>query len=122
MKNKLVIALIISLMLMSGTDLPVFAEEFKLFRSTKEFTNINVDISNITNEEQKAKKVAEEVLKRELGHGGDDEVAYKLQSIKNESGIWHVDYEWEYGSVPSGHSFNVKINFNDKIVSYQRCR
>jgi len=76
----------------------VFAEEFKvswnlagLDRSdeskVEELPNIEIDISNISNKEQKAKKVAESVLKRELGdtkYGQTDRVTFVLKAIEKK--------------------------------------
>lgn len=131
-KSKL---LILILAFIFCFNLSAMAEEFKVFftylglqdeSKVEEQPAIDVDLSNLTSYEEKAEKVGEAVLKRELeGSGPGVHIVFILNSIRYDKGLWYLDYKWDFKSLVAsgekpGRFFKIKVDFAEKRVVHER--
>jgi hypothetical protein len=82
---------------------------------------VAVDLNNGMDRAE-AITVAEAIINHEL-----TKVTYEVKSVNNDSGLWNVNFSWEYtsattnGTLTLGHFFDVAINPQNQTVRYNRC-
>lgn len=132
MKHNLILCILVILSCPCCMYKQVYAEQFivKSYMIDGSKT-IDVDLSNISEDKAKAQKVCESLLDLEFQiskyKGTGNEAAYKLVSLTNDKGIWFGHYNWEYKKTVKegcemGHVFDTKIDLNNKVASYTRCK
>jgi hypothetical protein len=82
---------------------------------------VAVDLNNGMDRAE-AITVAEAIINHEL-----TKVTHEVKSVNNDSGLWNVNFSWEYtsattnGTLTLGHFFDVAINPQNQTVRYNRC-
>jgi hypothetical protein len=82
---------------------------------------VPVDLNDGMNQAE-AITVAEAIINHEL-----TEATHEVKSVNNDSGLWNVDFSWEYTSLTMNgtlglcHFFDVTINPQNQTVTYNRC-
>jgi hypothetical protein len=82
---------------------------------------VPVDLNDGMNQAE-AITVAEAIINHEL-----TKATYEVKSVNNNSGLWNVDFSWEYtsftinGTLKLCHFFDVAINPQNQTVTYNRC-
>ena len=79
---------------------------------------VDVDISNVSGDENIAKTAGEAVLNNALA----SKAVFELNKIKKDQGFWFIYYDWGYPDEGKDHFLNCKIDLANKSVWYERCK
>ena len=125
--RKITLLIVVGIFLLSSVAM-VNAEEFQVFKTQGTDLTLNgadkklpidISLSNIKDQENTAKTIAESLIRREL-NAELNAISYKFVQAKNENGMLLLSYDyWKSLSVTQVPSpISIKINLKDKIIIY----
>ncbi|MFA6635898.1 MAG: hypothetical protein WCV56_02135 [Candidatus Omnitrophota bacterium] len=114
----------------------VFAEKFQVIQRLADSDNmeaylepesIEVNLSGIRNDEDKAKEVSEIVLKNNTGNyeEGREDIVFMIRKIRREKGVLYLDYNWQFeGEFRRKNMidrfFRAEVDIDNKTVIFEK--